>query len=531
MSGADIVTLRAMPGASGWFGAAARLLADLRGWRRRGGLAGLGALAALALPPLHVVPVLLVAIPGLVWAWDGSRSHLGRFGAGWWWGLGFYTAGFYWIAEALLTDPLRFGWMIPFATLGLGGLVACFSGFATLLAGLPGARGPGRVLLLAAAWTLGEWLRTFVLTGFPWNPLGSVWDPLLPMLQLGSVAGVHGLSLLTVLVFGLPALVADFASWRVRLAAPAVAVALVAAAWGWGAARLAAHPTRMVPEVRLRLVQPALMQKNKWRDDLRESSLRDLVVLSRGPGFGSVTDVVWPETAAPFFLDLDSSHRAIAAEAVPPGGLLLAGAPRITPQGVEPMRLWNSLDVVDGDGRIVGIYDKVHLVPFGEYVPFRDILPLAKITHGGMDFSPGAGHRTLDLPGLPPVSPLICYEAIFPGQVVGRGQTRPQWLLNITNDGWFGNSAGPYQHLAAARMRAIEEGLPLARAANTGISAVFDGFGREVAWLPLGTRGVVDSPLPRAPDGVTPYGRWGDAIPFALMAVAVAAGLALRRPR
>lgn len=520
---------RAALSSHGWFGSLARRLSSFRGWRRRGALAGLGALAALALPPIHLIPVLLITLPGLVWIWDGSRGAWARFGAGWWWGFGFYSAGFYWIANALLIDPLRFGWMIPFATLGLGGLMAVFLGLATWAAGLAGARGPGRILLLAAAWMVSEWLRTFVLTGFPWNPIGSVWDPVLPMLQVGALAGIHGLSLLTVLVFALPAAVADTGSWRMRTGALAVAAALPLAASGWGAARLATHPTEMLPGLRLRLVQPDTAQASKWRDDMRGRILADLVALSRGPGFNAITDVIWPETAAPFFLDLDAVHRAYAAEAAPPGGLLLTGAPRVTPPGTEPLRMWNSLMAIDSAGHVHGIYDKVHLVPFGEYVPLRRILPLAKITHGGIDFSAGPGHRTLDLPNLPPVSPLICYEAIFPGAVVGRGQERPQWLLNITNDGWFGRSAGPYQHLAAARMRAVEEGLPLARAANTGISAVFDGLGRTVASLPLGARGIVDSPLPRALEEATPYGRWGDSIPLALAVATALLGIAVRR--
>lgn len=508
-------------------GLPARLRA-LSGARRRLTLAVLGAMAALALPPVHLLPVLLVSVPALVWMWDGSRSRWGAFGAGWWWGLGWYAAGFYWIANALLIEPEKFGWMIPFATLGLGGLVACFSGTATWLAALPGLRGPARILLLAASWTLCEWLRTFVLSGFPWNPLGSVWDPLLPVLQVAALAGVHGLDLMTMLVFALPAVLADSLPRRTRLAAVAAAVLLPLAAWAWGSLRLAASPPETVPGVRLRLVQPAVAQAGKWQADLREANLAALVELSRRDGFDGVTAVVWPETASPFFLDLDEGHRAVAAAAAPPGGLLLAGTVRVTPRG-QPLQVWNSLVAIRSDGGVAGIYDKVHLVPFGEYVPLRSVLPLAKITHGGVDFSPGPGPRTLTLPGLPPLSATICYEDIFPGAVVGLDQPRPQWLLNITNDGWFGLSAGPYQHAAAARMRAIEEGLPLVRDGNTGISIVFDGMGREVARLGLGERGSIDSALPAAQHDQPPYGHWGDRIPVLLICVVSLAALATRR--
>jgi apolipoprotein N-acyltransferase len=527
---AQVVALtRSSPAAWGWFGAAAGKLAALTGWRRRGALIGLGALAALALPPVGLVPVLLVALPGLIWLLDAAPDRRGAFGAGWWWGLGWFTAGLYWIANALLIEPEKFGWMVPFATVGLSGLLACFLAAATLAVRLTGVSGIGRVPVLAGAWAISEWLREWVLSGFPWNPLGSVWDAAPAVLQLGSAIGVFGLSLFTVLVFGLPAVLADFAPRRWRLAAAAVAVGLVSIAAIAGTLRLRT-PSEMVPDTRFRLVQAAIAQRHMWRDDLREAQLLDHIELSRGPGWEGITHVVWPETAAPFVLDMDSGHRALAATAAPPGGLLLTGAPRVTPQGVLPFQVWNSLMAIDGAAQVLGMYDKVHLVPFGEYVPLRALLPIAKITQGGTDFSSGAGLRTLALPGLPPVAVMICYESIFPGEIVGRDQPRPGWLLTVTNDAWFGNSAGPYQHLAAGRMRAIEEGLPLVRAANSGISAVYDGMGREIARLGLGRRGVVDAPLPK-PLQPTLFARFGNAVPLTLAVVCAGFGLGLGRLR
>jgi apolipoprotein N-acyltransferase len=298
-----------------------------------------------------------------------------------------------------------------------------------------------------------------------------------------------------------------------------------------GAFRVASAPEAgqaMVPGVRLRLVQANIDQRLKWEEAERVNTLRKYLALSSQPGAAPVTHIVWPETALPYFLATEPELLRIVAQVVPPGGLLLTGAVRVDPPGALPSRVWNSVHAIDARGRVVATFDKYHLVPFGEYVPLRGILPIDKITPGASDFSAGPGPATLALPGLPPASPLVCYEAIFPGAVTARGGQRPGWLLNVTNDAWFGDSAGPHQHFASARLRAVEEGLPLVRAANTGISAVIDPYGRVLASLPLGREGVLDAGLPDAL-AATPFARFGNAVLLVLLAAALGAIAVLRR--
>jgi apolipoprotein N-acyltransferase len=255
--------------------------------------------------------------------------------------------------------------------------------------------------------------------------------------------------------------------------------------------------------------------------------VRKHIELSRRPGFDSRTHVIWPETAVPYFLSRQPDLRGVLARAAPAGGALLTGAPRMSEQGGGRV-FHNSLVALGPDGRTLGSYDKVHLVPFGEYVPLRQYLPLPKLTQGASDFTPGDGHDALEIESLPPFSVLICYEAIFPDEVVKPG-TRPAWLLNVTNDAWFGVSSGPHQHLASARLRAIEQGMPLVRAANTGISAIVDPWGRTLKRLDLQRVGILDGPLPQAIQGRTPYARFGD-LPILLLSFGVLAiGLILRR--
>jgi apolipoprotein N-acyltransferase len=490
-------------------------------WTRRGGLVLLGALSALAFPPVNLVIVLWICLPLLLNAIDRAENAKIAFGRAWLFGLGHFAAGLYWIACALLVDPWRFGWLIPFAIGGLSAFLALYIAAAAALARCSVAGWP-RLLIFAALWAAAEWLRGVVpLGGFPWNPLGSVWSDTLPVLQIVSVIGTFGLSFVTVAAASAPALIVQ--GRRQGVIASVTGLVAIIAIGVWGHSRLPAAPMPTQPGIQLRLVQASIPQTLKWRPEAQIENFRRQLTLTGQPADVAPTDIVWPESAAPNFLEEEPELLHALASAAPEGGLMLVGAVRGTFEGDHISQLWNSLQAIDRKGAIVGTYDKAHLVPFGEYMPLPKWLPLAKITVGSLDFTPGPGPQTLNLPGLPPVGMLICYEAIFPRAVVDEAH-RPDWMLNITNDGWYGVSSGPYQHFAAARMRAIEEGLPLVRNANNGISAVIDPYGQVTAMLGLNAVGTVDAPLPQ-PLGPTLFSRKGSLMLAVLLLVALGFGL------
>jgi apolipoprotein N-acyltransferase len=502
---------------------AALRLAELQGYRRYGVAFLLGVLAAAALPPVDMTPVLLVSFVGFVWLFDGAQRSREAFGIGWCFGLGFFVAGFYWMTAALFVDIAQFWWLTPLALLGVPAGLAIFTGGAVLAAHLVCRgftwRGASRALALAVFWCLAEWLRGHVLTGLPWNLVGYAWSGAFPgslaMLQVTSVIGIYGLSLLTVTAAVLPATLGDLAGRRWP---PLIAAAgLLAACFGFGWARLdGAGAAAMQPGVAIRIVQASIPQTLKNDPAERLANFRKQLALSSEPG-EPLNVLIWPEASAPPFLDRDPGARMAIASVLPPGGIAFVGSDRSDPPPGPLEHFWNSMVAIDHAGIIQAHYDKAHLVPFGEYVPFRSLLPIDKITPGTVDFSFGPGARTLHVAGLPPVSPLICYEVIFPGAVIDPGD-RPQWLLTISNDAWYGVTSGPFQHFAIARERAIEEGLPVVRAANNGISGLIDPLGRVVRRLGLDDVGALDVPLPRALPP-TLYEQVGDAFFFGALPV------------
>jgi apolipoprotein N-acyltransferase len=495
------------------------------GWRRAGlaFLAGIG--SVLALPPINAWPVLFFTFPVLIWLVDGSAA--GRWsgawraaGAGWCFGFGYFLAGLYWTGYAFLVDAKTFGWLLPFAVAGLPAALAIYSALGLAAARLIWVRGPERVLALAATLTGAEWLRGHLLTGFPWNTFGYALTEPLVLAQGVSLIGIWGFTFLAVAICASPAVLADDrADTPHPYRAPLIGLMILVALAGFGLARLRTHPTSYVNGVKLRIMQPDLQQDEKFNYAARDQIMKRYLTLSdraTGPQSNSIHDVthlIWPESAFPFFLTREPEALAQIAGLLKPHTELITGAVRAAPPvtDAQHVRAYNSIYVIDPDGSIRGIYDKVHLVPFGEYLPFQNLLErlgLQQLTKVAGGFLSGDRRRAMDVPGAPKMLPLICYEAIFPGAAVPRGE-RPGWLVNVTNDGWFGISSGPYQHFQQARVLAIAEGLPLVRAANTGISGVIDPVGRIVKSLPLGTEGVLDARLPRA---ITPtvYVRFGD---------------------
>jgi apolipoprotein N-acyltransferase len=509
----------------------------LRGWRRRGAALLLGALAAAALPPVHALPLLLIAFPGLFLLLRGTRTVWNGFWVGWWFGCGYFIGGIYWLAWPFTLDMERFGWMIPFAVFGLSALQAIFVGAAAALARATRLGGPAGVIMLAVCWAGLEFLRGQVgnvFAGFPWNLIATAWAAVDAMIQPAAFLGAYGLGFLTVLIATMPAVLAEPAPRRAaRFAWFGAALVLLAALWLGGAQRLAGANAEPVAGVRLRLVQGNIEQSLKWVEGRREQTFAHYLRLSAAPGFDRITHIVWPETAIDYRFDTEIPAARIEGERlrqiaaiIPPNGALLLGAIRD-----HARRYYNSFHVVAPGGNVVATYDKHELVPFGEFVPMRPLLRrlgVEKLAHGAGDYTAGAGPATLDVPGAPGASPLICYEAIFPGRTDPR--RRPGWLVNVTNDAWFGLTSGPYQHFASARLRAVEEGVPLVRAANTGITAVVDAYGRVQARMAIMTTGVLDAALPRATAQPTFYARLGDRslLVLLLLALLVALGTDMR---
>ncbi len=475
-------------------------------------------------------------------------------GAGWWFGFGYFVFGLFWLGEAFLVDAAKFAWLLPFAVTLMPAGLALFYAAAAALTWRLSTPGLGRILMLSATLGGAEWLRGHVLTGFPWNVLGYALTSPLPMMQASGLIGIYGLTLWTIVIFAAPLVLAtdrEHASFRSRWVMPiAIAAVPLAVLFAYGSMQLARPAPPDADGIRLRIVQPSVPQREKWLPENQRSIFDLHLALSRTnakgeeTGLAGITHVVWPEAAMPFFpleqpIALEDIQTLIGADATlitgalrraPKAGLAANAEPgaRLPPSGYD---YFNAMMVFGAGEGASSVYDKIHLVPFGEYLPMQSLLEaigLQQLTRLRGGFASGPQPRPLLTAGaLDGVGPLICYEAIFPAAIV-QGTARPRVLVNVTNDGWFGNTTGPRQHLHQTRVRAVEEGIPIVRAANNGISAMIDADGRVLASLDMNVKGVIDANLPgtRPPP---PYA-WAGDWPFAAnLLIFAAIGLYVRR--
>ena len=497
-----------------------------------------GIVSALATPPLDLFPVLFLTLPVLVWIMDGVQSDgrsgivanfLGAFAPGWWFGFGYCLASLWWIGNSLLVEAESFAWALPLAILGVPAGLAVFFGFGTAIARALWFEGPFRVLALASGFAISEYLRGEILTGFPWNLLGQAAMPFPVAMQVISVLGLYGVNALAILVFSIPLTVlpkgnSGRLSGRILLV---LCVAVIGGQIGYGFWRLGNAGQSIElrggePPLRVRVVQPDIPQREKFRPEKEAEFMAEYLRLSSKPE--KVDYVIWPESAFPFLLTERRDMLAAIARMLPDGTELITGGLRAEPGiGGDPYgNVYNSVYLINDAGEIYDAADKMHLVPFGEYLPLQswlEALGLRQLTNVRGGFEAASERRLMQGARGGPFIALVCYEIIFPGEIRPLrpdDRYRAKWLLNLTNDAWFGNTPGPYQHLRLAELRAVEEGLPLVRAANTGISVVTDAYGREVVRIGLSQRGSVDAEVPQQ-TVITTVARYGN-LPFLLLA-------------
>lgn len=485
-----------------------------------------GCFCTLTLAPFYHTVFIIPSFAGLYILIQHATSRRRAFFEGFFWGWGFHITGLYWFCIALMTDPEKFAWLLPFALFGLTAVIAIYAGIAAWIASHLRARSLAGIVFFAGVWTLVEYARGHLFTGFPWNIAGYSAGFSEASLQLASVTGAYGLTFMMVLLGALPALFVWLPRAKAaRIVTTAYAMAALAMVWGYGRMALVGE-LPLVPGVMLRIVQPNIPQHHKWDPSTQMAIERTYRYVTTAEGLDKITHVIWPETAIPHVVGYNSIATSQIATMLPKGAHMIAGALRREEDlETELFRFYNSIFIFNDTGKVLTHYDKAHLVPFGEYLPLRAWLPESLTTPvGNSDMSSGPGPMTQHWPGLPPVSPQICYEGIFPELAI-YDKERPEWMLNLTNDAWFGLSIGPHQHFQMVRMRAIEQGIPLVRVANTGISAVVDGYGRILGQLDLGKWGVLDATLPIANPSAPLFSYYGDL--WVIIAVFMACMIAI----
>ncbi len=434
--------------------------------------------------------------------WDGFKP-------GFFFGFGYFFAGLWWIGSAFLVESEDFLWALPIAIVAVPFALALFWGGATALARVFWSGDAGRLFMLAASFTLFEYLRGFIATGLPWNPISGAAFFTPVMMQSASVTGIYGMTAFAAFAFSTAGIIVPGVGnqSRARKFTLIVSAFFVLTHVGYGVWRLQEAKSEFVSEVELRLVQPNIDQRYKFDKEKEAENFQAYMDLSVSPGkdgkngLAGTTHLIWPESVFPYLLTQRRDALAAIGSMLPEGTSLLTGAARAeaATSGSEGF-VFNSVYVIDHQGEIVSAADKTHLVPFGEYVPFQGIvgtLGIEQLANQDGGFEPGSSRKLLSTGIGPKILPLICYEIIFSGSLWNK-EERPGWIVNLTNDAWFGNTPGPYQHLRQSVLRGVEEGLPVVRVANSGISGVYDAYGRVVQELELGQAGIIDSKLPKA---------------------------------
>jgi len=502
-----------------------------------------GGLTSLAQAPLHLMPICFITFPILLLLLSTIPQHRRGLIAltGWSFGFGYFVGGLWWIGYLMLTDGEAFGiMMLPLATLGLPALMACYYALAALIQNWLARHGYARILALAIGFGFAEWLRGVLFTGFPWNAIGYSFMPHPLLMQIAALIGLYGVNVVAVLLYATPILWLDKVTknFERRLGA-IVALCLFGLIVSFGFWRLNGLPAiedmRYSSGTTVRLVQPSITQQEKIDDDFRFQNFDQHLQLTKAsPSNGQEEPdlIVWPETSLPYILAYVDEVREIIANSLKPGQLALIGTVRAdVKNNSDKPSYYNSLQIIDSQGTLLGYADKAHLVPFGEYLPWPSLFNLlglhaaAEMTGG---YSTAPQHISLPLNEEVTILPLICYEAIFPTEMHYQGPPA-NVLLNISNDAWYGATSGPPQHFHQARLRAVEQGMSLIRSANNGISAIVDPYGRIIAKLNLNEIGFIDATIPPA---IPPFWQGGPGIAqlFALLSLLlVATGLLARR--
>lgn len=476
----------------------------------------MGSVSVQALPPFYHSYILLMTLSWLLYAIHQATTNKKAFALGYWFGFGFFAFGFSWVNNALLVFPEQTGWLIPITFIASGAFMGLFIAFPALLCKY--IKNIFLQYLSFSAWiVIFEWIRSWFLTGFPWNLWGTCLANHLEMVQFASILGTYGLSLFVILTASAPAL------WLVgknrHSAILSLCIILLSSSflYTYGHFRISHLKDDTQSDITIRLVQPEISQENKWSEDLRYKHFHNYLKTSSAEPLDNINMIIWGETASPFSLDKDKDALTEAVKIIPENGYLVTGQIRLEDNYYGGWNPFNSSLVINSKGEIEDFYDKSHLVPFGEYIPLRQWLPdfIRPVANMIGTLEAGKGPKVIQVQNIPPFGIQICYEIIFPHQIINP-QHKPDWLINLTNDGWYGISAGPYQHLVNTQMRAVEEGLTIVRSANNGISALINRYGKIIDLMGLQYQGTLDVTLPQNKTISTIYNKLGN-IPILLI--------------